>query len=943
MISPKVSIIIPVYNVEKYLEQCLDSIINQNLKNIEIICINDGSTDNSLKILKKYAKKDNRIIILSQTNLGAGAARNRGLAVAKGEYLSFLDADDFFYENMLSEAVHKLETSQSDIAVFEVDLYDNKIQKIIPDTWVVKKDKIPSQNPFCYKDCLDYIFTCSHTCAWNKLFKADFIKKHKLVFQEIHNTNDLYFVCMALSLASKIIYISNPLMCYRINLSTSLSQTGSRSKYPDDANIAFNLLKESLIKYNLYNILKRAYDNLCLGVYYYNLSKLQSIDYLKYLTKLKIIWIPELKINTKDKKYFFYKHIAEFYNWINNIELFSFDIFDTLITRSVAEPKGIFMIMQQKLKEKDFDKIPFILKSNFIDIRISTEKFMYQRICSNEKKDIDIYEIYKLIGLNYELTEEQIKVLIKLELETEEENILPIKNNIEIVKNLVKNHQRVILISDMYLKEPMIRKLLCSVDNVFANLPLYVSCEFNAKKNTGDLYKKVQVIENINCENWVHYGDNYNGDYKKAIEQGVKAKLYNAESLTPYETWLINSNKNNIQYQKTIGLTKYLRTLNQNSDIKNIGLSFGGPILFPYVNWIVEEANKKGIKNLYFVARDGYILKKIADTIITERNYSIITSYIYGSRVAWRDPVQNNDKEKIMMLTEYLKQNIDFTKKFAFVEYAGTGETQDCLVKVMNSIEYDKNNFMGSYYLYHSRNIESQYSKKYSMLRLNDMFTSGIELLVRAPHGQTLGYEDKNGKIEPLLDENEGKALIKYGYREYIAGVEDYAKEMMNIIKKDNCLDVYDYSIIINYIEYLKTSLRDEKLIDFLGGIPFALDGVTCEVSEYAPRLTEKDVNLIRLNQTKSIKTNNLKWSEIRSSDTIKKLIGVNYKNIHSEKDKELKLQRELNALRNSRSFKIGRMITFLPRKIRGGIKCYKDHGFKYTFNRVLVHLHLKK
>ena len=158
MISPKVSIIIPVYNVEKYLEQCLDSIINQNLKNIEIICINDGSTDNSLKILKKYAKKDNRIIILSQTNLGAGAARNRGLAVAKGEYLSFLDADDFFYENMLSEAVHKLETSQSDIAVFEVDLYDNKIQKIIPDTWVVKKDKIPSQNPFCYKDCLDYIF-----------------------------------------------------------------------------------------------------------------------------------------------------------------------------------------------------------------------------------------------------------------------------------------------------------------------------------------------------------------------------------------------------------------------------------------------------------------------------------------------------------------------------------------------------------------------------------------------------------------------------------------------------------------------------------------------------------------------------------------------------------------------------------------------------------------
>lgn len=631
------------------------------------------------------------------------------------------------------------------------------------------------------------------------------------------------------------------------------------------------------------------------------------------------------------------------YYHLNNIKLFSFDIFDTLITRSVAEPKGIFMIMQQKLIEKEFDKIPFILKSNFVDIRISTERFMYQRICSNEKKDIDIYEIYKLIGLNYELTEEEIKLLIKLELETEEKNILPIKNNIDIVKNLVKNNQRVILISDMYLKEPMIRKLLCNVDSVFENLPLYVSCEFNAKKNTGDLYKKVQAIENICFENWVHYGDNYNGDYKKAIELGIKAKLYNAEGLTDYERTLISSDKGNIKYQKVIGLTKYLRTLNKNSDIKNIGLSFGGPILFPYVNWIVEEANKKGIKNLYFVARDGYILKKIADIIITERNYSIITSYIYGSRVAWRDPVQNKDQEKIITLTEYLKQNIDFTKKFAFAEYAGTGETQDCLVKIMDSIEYDKNNFMGSYYLYHSKNFESQYSKKYSMLRLNNIFSPCIELLVRAPHGQTLGYEYKNGKIEPLLDENEGEALIKYGYIEYIIGVEEYTKEIMNIIKKDICLDIYDYSIIINYMEYLKTSLKDEKLIDFLGGIPFLLNGTTCEICEYAPRLTEKDVNLICLNQTKFIKTNNLKWSEIRSSYTIKKLIGINYKNINSERNEELKLQKELNALRNSRSFKIGRMITFLPRKIKGCIKCYKEHGFKYTFNRLLVHLCLKQ
>lgn len=91
----KVSVIIPVYNVEKYLEECLDSIINQTLKEIEIICIDDGSTDSSLNVLENYKKKDKRIIVLQQQNLGAGAARNKGLDLARGKYLSFLDADDF--------------------------------------------------------------------------------------------------------------------------------------------------------------------------------------------------------------------------------------------------------------------------------------------------------------------------------------------------------------------------------------------------------------------------------------------------------------------------------------------------------------------------------------------------------------------------------------------------------------------------------------------------------------------------------------------------------------------------------------------------------------------------------------------------------------------------------------------------------------------------------
>ena len=106
--QPKVSVIIPVYNVEKYLRQCLDSVVNQTLKDIEIICIDDGSTDNSLNILKEYAQKDNRIKIISKKNGGLSSARNAGLKFATGEFVGFVDSDDYIERETYENAVEPL-------------------------------------------------------------------------------------------------------------------------------------------------------------------------------------------------------------------------------------------------------------------------------------------------------------------------------------------------------------------------------------------------------------------------------------------------------------------------------------------------------------------------------------------------------------------------------------------------------------------------------------------------------------------------------------------------------------------------------------------------------------------------------------------------------------------------------------------------------------------
>ena len=115
---PKVSVIIPVYNVEKYLRECLDSVVNQTLKDIEIICINDGSPDNSLAILEEYAKKDSRIIVISQENSGVSTARNVGIDLAKGDYLYFIDADDYAEPDLLELSYQKALSTQCDIVNF---------------------------------------------------------------------------------------------------------------------------------------------------------------------------------------------------------------------------------------------------------------------------------------------------------------------------------------------------------------------------------------------------------------------------------------------------------------------------------------------------------------------------------------------------------------------------------------------------------------------------------------------------------------------------------------------------------------------------------------------------------------------------------------------------------------------------------------------------------
>ena len=176
----KVSIIIPIYNGEKHLAECLDTIQNQTYTNLEIICINDGSRDKSLSILKEYQKKDDRFIVIDQKNAGQSKARNEGIRRASGKYISFVDCDDFIELDMIEKMVLKAEETNADIVITNFSLYfeDTGRYESYRDEvlYYTLKNKV-----FTVEECPEII---KYVGVWDKLFETDFLKKNNLLFWE---------------------------------------------------------------------------------------------------------------------------------------------------------------------------------------------------------------------------------------------------------------------------------------------------------------------------------------------------------------------------------------------------------------------------------------------------------------------------------------------------------------------------------------------------------------------------------------------------------------------------------------------------------------------------------------------------------------------------------------------------------------------------------------
>lgn len=253
----KVSVIIAVYNVEKYLPKCLESLLQQSLSDIEIICVNDGSTDKSLDVLNCYAKKDPRVKVLTQKNRGVAYSRNKGLRLASGDYVMFVDGDDWVDLDVCKKIYDVAEKNDSDIVMYNVAFYDDRKGQIIPGAFFNIKswnNHLDENTAHTYKDCISIFY--GNLSAANKAYRRSFVEKIGVYFPEDTRFEDHSFHLETVFCAQRINIIDEALYYYRQNRKNSMMTTLTSTKVVFDIFKIIDIIEEMLKRIRKYEELK---------------------------------------------------------------------------------------------------------------------------------------------------------------------------------------------------------------------------------------------------------------------------------------------------------------------------------------------------------------------------------------------------------------------------------------------------------------------------------------------------------------------------------------------------------------------------------------------------------------------------------------------------------------------------------------------------------------
>ena len=269
---PTVSVIIPAYNAERYLAETLESVLAQTLADLEVIVVDDGSTDTTCAIVEELAARDARISLLRQENSYAGVARNNGMARARGTYLYFLDADDTVEPEALETMVAAAESCAADVVICRSRKFDTATGET-EEIYYALRDW-PLETPLSQEDVAKTLFRSVVGWPWDKLFRRSFIEATGLEYQPLRSTNDAYFVFCALALAHTTYCVPRVLVNHRVNNAASTSNTRKRSW--NNAVIAMGAIGSKLRQEGIYELFERTYVNWLVNFTKWNVNTLDD-------------------------------------------------------------------------------------------------------------------------------------------------------------------------------------------------------------------------------------------------------------------------------------------------------------------------------------------------------------------------------------------------------------------------------------------------------------------------------------------------------------------------------------------------------------------------------------------------------------------------------------------------------------------------------------------
>lgn len=674
-----ISIVIPVYNTEDYLKRCLDSVINQTYKNIEIIVVNDSSPGNARTIVNEYRLKDDRIkYVEHDQNKGLYHARLTGSELATGDYIAFVDSDDYvsidYYRLLVEKAIHE----DADIVEGRIIREHEDGHKFIQNNNNILFDKLTGEqirDAFFSQEGLFYHW---HV-IWNKLYSKrlwdrcfPFYKKQP---KHLIMTEDVVFSSLLFCNAEKYCSIKYDGYFYTIRAEASTGSSSDLNKFLKnirDMGTAFDFVDSYLEtkglkdKYglNLYNWKKgyfrlwanrikstnlnysarsRALDELKINLRIDDIEPVQAVDH--YHGMINTPW--EHRYETLKKEVANDRH-----------DVISFDVFDTLIVRPFWDPRDLLLVLDDYFHTLH----PESKIVQFSDIRLQAEEKKRQLIKLENPswQDVNIDEIYDYIKGEYDLPAETINKLKEKEIELEIEFVKKRESIYEVYRMARELGKRIIFVSDMYLSKSVIEQLLKKAGYDYYE-KLYVSSEARVLKHTGDLFRYVQDDLGIEPDRIFHMGDNWHSDVVMSRNCGWHSYFIPktidllSNNLSDKETGnsikffgdQYTSNWSNLEFPQYFSTRCMLAlvanklfdhpypTFNADSDFNIdpyfIGYYALGMHTFGLVHWLLKNTSKR-YEAIHFMARDGYLPYKVYNIMKDSFTDAPKSNYLYASR-----------------------------------------------------------------------------------------------------------------------------------------------------------------------------------------------------------------------------------------------------------------------------------------------------------------------